>query len=86
MRKFIKNKAHPSLVLVDRSITKAEWKEAWGEWRSMFTADCIEQFVGTDFYYICGWVSQDRNQPDPLLVKSASLAINIEYSQMGVAA
>lgn len=60
MRKFIKNKAHPSLVLVDRSITKEQFKAAWGTCRAGY----LNGFIGTDLYYVCDWVSKDRNQPD----------------------
>ena len=82
MRTYIKNKAHPSLALIDRSMTKAQFKEAWGEWRG---SERIK-FIGTDAWHICGFIEKDRNQPDPLIVKSALLAMRIEYSQMDRAA
>jgi len=78
MRKFIKNKAHPSLALIDRTMTKAQFKEIWGEWRG---SERIK-FIGTDAWHICGFIEKDRNKLDPLLIKSLSLAVNIEYSQM----
>lgn len=83
MRVFIKNKAHPSMALLYRDITKKEWKGIWGIWRR---GQCMDLFIGEDSYYICDWVEKDREAIDPLIAKSYALAVRIEQSQMGAVA
>lgn len=78
MRKFIKNKAHPSLALIDRSMTKAKFKESYGAWRA---GERIA-FIGTDDWHICSFTEKDLIKPDSLIAKSMLLAMRIEQSQM----
>jgi len=68
-----------------RKLTKTEWKQIWQVWRSLDEYDRIN-FLHLHDGYFCWAVDTNRNALDPLLVKSVSLAISIEQSQMMEAA
>jgi len=82
MRKIIKNKAHPVLNIASRNIKKSEFDNAY----SLYRANKRYSLVGTDLFTVCHFVKRDANHVDQLLVKSVRLAINIEQTQIGVAA
>jgi len=61
-----------------RNITKNEFKKSY----SLYRKNDRASLVGTDLFPLCSFVFHDGLQVDPLLIKSVSLAINIEYSQL----
>ena len=78
MRKSIRNNVHPALVLIGRNITKEQFKNAYSLWRAGERA----AFVGCDLWYVCNYIQNDIETPDPLLCKSVMLATLIERSEI----
>ncbi len=78
MRKFIKHRAHSTLNVANRNITKLRFKYAY----SLFRQDGFVTYVESGLRDICIEVAKAKDSVDPLLVKSLKLKIDIEYSQL----